>query len=192
MTKRNYQMIKMAEQQMANVHQMAEEQLKQQGEEREGNDEKTKELVAQLIENEKRELDEAIKQSLAEEDKRKRMEVIEEEELKRAIQQSLITQDENQQQKKEEPKIEAPKKEEPKKIIPNIISSNINIQYEGKVKPVEEVKPNQEVKPEKKQEENIKPEGQKFYLESSNTFSIESSVQNPYANLESIKKSNLV
>ena len=33
MTKRNYQMIKMAEQQMANMHQMAEEQLKQQGEE---------------------------------------------------------------------------------------------------------------------------------------------------------------
>ena len=196
MTKRNYQMIKMAEQQMANMHQMAEEQLKQQGEEREDNDEKTKELVAQLIENEKRELEEAIKQSLAEDDKRRRMAAIEEEELRRALQQSLITQEENKQapneeNKNKEPKKEEPKKEEKKKIVPNSISSGISIEYAGQPRPVPEVKPIQEINPEKKKEDNIKPEGQKgFFLEASNNFAIESSVQNPYSNLNSIQKSN--
>ena len=117
MTKRNYQMIKMAEQQMNNMQQMAEEQLKEQGDIRDGNDEKTKELVMQLIENEKKELDEAIKQSLAEEDKRRRMAAIEEEELRRALQQSLNENPipQNIEEKKEEPKKEEPKKEEPKK-----------------------------------------------------------------------------
>jgi hypothetical protein len=118
MTKRNYQMIKMAEQHMNNVQQMAEEQLKEQGDIRDGNDEKTKELVAQLLENEKKELDEAIKQSLAEEDKRRRMAAIEEEELRRALKNSLMVQEKQKEEpdvKKDEPKKDEPKKEEPKK-----------------------------------------------------------------------------
>jgi hypothetical protein len=110
-------MIKMAEQQMNNMQQMAEEQLKEQGDIRDDNDEKTKELVMQLIENEKKELDEAIKQSLADEDKRRRMAAIEEEELRRALQQSLNENPipQNIEEKKEEPKKEETKKEDPKK-----------------------------------------------------------------------------
>jgi len=188
MTKRNYQMIKMAEQQMNNMQQMAEEQLKEQGDIRDDNDEKTKELVMQLIENEKKELDEAIKQSLAEEDKRRRMAAIEEEELRRALQQSLNEnpipqniEEKKEEPKKEEPKKEEPKKEEPKKVFLGSISSPINIEYAGQ-------KPKEEIKPEKKQEEKIIPQ-QKYQLQSSTSIVIDSK-PNPYSNLEQVKKSN--
>ena len=181
-------MIKMAEQQMNNMQQMAEEQLKEQGDIRDDNDEKTKELVMQLIENEKKELDEAIKQSLAEEDKRRRMAAIEEEELRRALQQSLNEnpipqniEEKKEEPKKEEPKKEEPKKEEPKKVFLGSISSPINIEYAGQ-------KPKEEIKPEKKQEEKIIPQ-QKYQLQSSTNIVIDSK-PNPYSNLEQVKKSN--
>ena len=81
MTKRNYQIIQMAE------NQMKEENEKQNPpqEERKGI---TPEIIAQMLENEQNEINEAIKQSLADEDEKRRMAIIEEE-LKRTIKQSL-------------------------------------------------------------------------------------------------------
>ena len=117
MTKRNYQIIKMAEQQMANAQKMAEEGQEQNKEEENyNNEQRTKELVAKLLEEEKKEYDEAIKQSLAEEDRRRRIAAIEEEELRRALKNSLMV-SEKQKEQKDEPEIkkEEPKKSEPKK-----------------------------------------------------------------------------
>ena len=78
MTRRNYQIIQMAEKQMK------EENEKQNPpqEERKGI---TPEIIAQMLENEQNEINEAIKQSLADEDEKRRIAIIEEEELKRAI-----------------------------------------------------------------------------------------------------------
>ena len=106
MTKRNYQIIQMAEKQM------------NQEKEKENNDGKsglTPELIAKMLENEQSELNEAIKQSLDEEEEKRRIAILEEEEMKRAIKQSLMQSKKEQAQKKEEPKKEEPKKEEPKK-----------------------------------------------------------------------------
>ena len=144
MTKRNYQII-----------QMAEKQMNQENEKKKGNEGTgiSPEVVAQMLENEQNEINEAIKQSLADEDEKRRIAVIEEEEMRRAIKQS-IEQSKNEQrekqkqkQKKEEPKREEhkkvepkkeePKKEEPKKFVPNIISNNVNFQYSGELNPEE-------------------------------------------------------
>ena len=166
MTRRNYQIIQMAEKQMK------EENEKQNPpqEERKGI---TPEIIAQMLENEQNEINEAIKQSLADEDEKRRIAIIEEEELKRAIKQSLkqskIDQKKKENEKKEEPKKEEPKKEEPKKEEPKkeepkkeepkkeepkkeepkkeepkkftpIISSQSNFQYSGIEKPEEKKK----------------------------------------------------
>ena len=179
MTKRNYQIIKMAEQQMANAQKMAEEGQEQNKEEENyNNEQRTKELVAKLLEEEKKEYDEAIKQSLEEEDKRRRIAAIEEEELRRALKNSLMV----QEKQKEEPEIkkEEPKKEPQKKIVPNVISSVSNFQFEGLSKPEKNEKPTQETKPEIKPEikkSNPLPQN-KFVLQSSNlSIQIQS---NPY------------
>ena len=189
MTKRNYQIIKMAEQQMANAQKMAEEGQEQNKEEENyNNEQRTKELVAKLLEEEKKEYDEAIKQSLEEEDKRRRIAAIEEEELRRALKNSLMVQEKQKEEpeiKKEEPKKEEPKKEETKKepqkkIVPNVISSVSNFQFEGLSKPEKSEKPPQETKPEIKPEikkSNPLPQN-KFVLQSSNlSIQIQS---NPY------------
>ena len=188
MTKRNYQIIKMAEQQMANAKNMPEGKKEEINEyyNNEQSEQKTKELVQKLLEEENKELDEAIKQSLEEEDKRRRIAAIEEEELRRALQKSLINQEENAPPKKEEPEIKKEvKKEEPKKFVPSI-SNQINFGFEGQVKlPKEEKK--QEIKPEIKKEQTILPSSQKgFILESSNA-NVEIS-SNPYK--KSINKPN--
>jgi len=171
MTKRNYQIIKMAEQQMTNAKNMAEEKKEEvqvQAFNNEENEQKTKELVKKLLEEENKELDEAIKQSLEEEDKRRRIAAIEEEELRRALQKSLMSQEEKEPPKKEEPEIKKEvKKEEPKKFVPSI-SNQINFGFEGQVKPKEEEK-KPEIKPDIKKEEEMLPSSQKgFILESSN------------------------
>ena len=189
MTKRNYQIIKMAEQQMANAQKMAEEGQEQNKEEENyNNEQRTKELVAKLLEEEKKEYDEAIKQSLEEEDKRRRIAAIEEEELRRALKNSLMVQEKQKEEpdiKKDEPKKDEPKKEEPKKepqkkIVPNVISSVSNFQFEGLSKPEKNEKPPQETKPEIKPEikkSNPLPQN-KFVLQSSNlSIQIQS---NPY------------
>ena len=188
MTKRNYQIIKMAEQQMANAKNMPEGKKEEINEyyNNEQSEQKTKELVQKLLEEENKELDEAIKQSLEEEDKRRRIAAIEEEELRRALQKSLINQEENVPPKKEESEIKKEvKKEEPKKFVPSI-SNQINFGFEGQVKlPKEEKK--QEIKPEIKKEQAILPSSQKgFILESSNA-NVEIS-SNPYK--KSINKPN--
>ena len=189
MTKRNYQIIKMAEQQMANAQKMAEEGQEQNKEEENyNNEQRTKELVAKLLEEEKKEYDEAIKQSLEEEDKRRRIAAIEEEELRRALKNSLMVQEKQKEEpeiKKEEPKKEEPKKEETKKepqkkIVPNVISSVSNFQFEGLSKPEKNEKPPQETKPEIKPEikKSNPPPQNKFVLQSSNlSIQIQS---NPY------------
>ena len=189
MTKRNYQIIKMAEQQMANAQKMAEEGQEQNKEEENyNNEQRTKELVAKLLEEEKKEYDEAIKQSLEEEDKRRRIAAIEEEELRRALKNSLMVQEKQKEEpdiKKDEPKKDEPKKEEPKKepqkkIVPNVISSVSNFKFEGLSKPEKNEKPPQETKPEIKPEikkSNPLPQN-KFVLQSSNlSIQIQS---NPY------------
>ena len=122
MTKRNYQIIKMAEQQMENAQSMKQQKQEQeQPKEIIGDpDQKTKELLIKLMEEENKDLDEAIKQSLVEEDKRRRIAAIEEEEMRRAVQMSLMNTDEKPQEKKEEEKKPEPekKKEEPPKEAP--------------------------------------------------------------------------
>ena len=152
MTKRNYQIIKMAEKQMENAQKM-EEEGKQEGGDGKSGDEKTKELVAKLLEEERQDYNEAIKQSLEEEDRRRRIAAIEEEELRRALKNSLVAnpqkeepeikkeepkkeepkkeEPKKEEPKKEEPKKEEPKKEEKKKIVPNVISSVSNFQFEA-------------------------------------------------------------
>ena len=186
MTKRNYQIIKMAEQQMTNAKNMAEEKKEEvQTFNNEQNEQKTKELVQKLLEEENKELDEAIKQSLEEEDKRRRIAAIEEEELRRALQKSLINQEEKEPPKKEEPEIKQEKKEvkkeEPKKFVPSI-SNQINFGFEGQVKPKQEEK-KPEIKPDIKKEEEMLPSSQKgFVLESSNININVEHHPNPYNN----------
>ena len=189
MTKRNYQIIKMAEQQMANAASMEKEQKENLSPEE--SEQKTKEYVAKLLEEENKELDEAIKASLAEEDKRRRIAAIEEEEMNRALKNSLMTNPEpNDIPKKEEPKPE-PKKEEPKKFTP-VISSAVNLEISGYMKPPETKKPPEEekpeIKPEIKIEKKLAPSEQKgFVLESSNINIAIDSQENPYAKNSSIK-----
>ena len=186
MTKRNYQIIKMAEQQMENAQNMVESQ-KQEGDKEVGkdNDQKTKEYIAKLYEAEKKDYNEAIKQSLEEEDRRRRIAAIEEEELRRALKNSLVANPENEKPKKEEPVIkkeeikkEEPKKEEKKKIVPNVISTVSNFQFEAQAKPETKDKPPEETKP-VVNKSNIEPQ-KKFVLEASNNVNIEIGI-NPYS-----------
>ena len=189
MTKRNYQIIKMAEQQMANAASMEKEQKENLSPEE--SEQKTKEYVAKLLEEENKELDEAIKASLAEEDKRRRIAAIEEEEMNRALKNSLMMNPEpNNIPKKEEPKPE-PKKEEPKKFTP-VISSTVKLEISGYMKPPETKKPPEEekpeIKPEIKTEKKLAPSEQKgFVLESSNINIAIDSQENPYSKNSSIK-----
>ena len=182
MTKRNYQIIKMAEQQMENAQNMKEGKQEPPISQEEG-EQKTRELVAKLLEEENKDLDEAIKQSLAEEDKRRRIAAIEEEEMRRALQMSLANSEiqeipkqeepKKEEQKKEEPKKEVPKKEEPKKFVPNVISNVSNFQFDGEIKPDKK----EEKKPKEVIPQNNAPN--KYVLEASN-----SNIQiqlNPYA-----------
>ena len=166
MTKRNYQIIQMAEKQMnqekekeANENENENENLNNQE-----RNELPPEIIAEMIENEQSDLNEAIKQSLADEEEKRRIAIIEEEEMRRAIKQSLEQSKKEQKQKekekkdepkkeipkkeepkkeepkKEEPKKEEPKKEEPKKYVPNVISNSSNFQLSGELKK-EENKP---------------------------------------------------
>ena len=154
MTKRNYQIIQMAEKEMNQEKEKEKRILNEdQNPNNEGNTGLTPEIYAQMLENEQSEINEAIKQSLADEDEKRRIAIIEEEEMRRAIKQSLEQSKKEQKEiqkndkkkeeskkeetKKEEPKKEIPKKEEPKKeeskkFVPNIISNNTNFTFSGK------------------------------------------------------------
>ena len=128
MTKRNYQLIQQMEEQMEKIQQ--EQNAKKQEEierqvrienqkqgntksEREIEEEKQRILLHQFLnQEEEEELQKAIQQSLEIQDEKRRIQVIEEEELRRALKQSLL--ESNNQKKKEnlETKKEEPKKEE--------------------------------------------------------------------------------
>ena len=145
MTKRNYQIIQMAEKQMNQENENQSKSLNQEGNQNapqendsgQNRNELNPQIVAQMLENEQAELNEAIRQSLEDEEEKRRIAVIEEEEMRRAIKQSLETskkenekkkeeeermkrekEKEQEQAKKEETKKEEPKKEEPKKEEP--------------------------------------------------------------------------
>ena len=198
MTKRNYQIIQMAEKQMK---QESENQTKNQTQnennqvENEGgqmNNELNPQIVAQMLENEQAELNEAIRQSLEEEEQKRRIAVIEEEEMRRAIKESLVSsRKENEKKKeeeklkkeepskKEEPKKEEPKKEEGKKFTPTI-SNNINFQFSGEMKP-QENKPNPNptvVSANKGFQLQVSSKAEDFGITQSNT-EIKNTIKNP-------------
>ena len=181
--------------------------------EKELEEERQRMLLYQLLnQEEEKELQEVIKESLQMEEEKRRIAVIEEEELNRAIKKSL---QESQKPKKEEHKKEEPKKEEPKKPLFAIHKNdNFNIENLEKEKEKEEKKP---VLPPKKQNEfsiinndlfqysgslpkEEKPDnpvniisankGFEFQIDSNkNNFGIES--QNPI-NISENKKENLI
>ena len=167
MTKRNYQIIKKIEESMA--LQQNEKEIKQKEEmerkqsqnrnktEREIEEEKQRRLLHQFLnQEEEEELQKAIQKSLELEDEKRKIAIIEEEELKRALKQSLLdsvkakpsTEEKKpevkNEEKKSEAKIEEKKseakieekkpKQEPKKEE-FIIDKNEEINFEKKEKP---------------------------------------------------------
>ena len=172
MTKRNYQIIKKIEESMAlqqkekemkQIEEMEKKQNETQGRnksEREKEEEKQRRLLHQFLNQEEEEdLQKAIQKSLEIEDEKRRIAIIEEEELKRALKQSLLdsvkakpsTEEKKpeikneekkpevkKEEKKPEPKMEEKKpKQEPKKEE-FIIDKNEMINFEKEEKPVTE------------------------------------------------------
>ena len=154
MTKRNYQLIKRVEEQMAKKQKEAEKKKQEELErqlkienQKKGNkktnreieEEKQRILTNQLLhKEEEEELQKAIQQSLEIEDEKRKMQIIEEEELNRAIKQSLLdsksnTKVENTEKEKPIPKKEE-KKPEPKKEEFKIENNN-TFNFESKEKP---------------------------------------------------------
>ena len=160
MTKRNYQIIKKVEESMALQQKEKEIKLKEEMEkkqnenagknktEREKEEEKQRRLLHQFLnQEEEEELQKAIQKSLELEDEKRKIAIIEEEELKRALKQSLLdsvkakpTTEEKKpevknEEKKSENKIEEKKpKKEPKKEE-FIIDKNETINFEKKEEP---------------------------------------------------------
>ena len=143
--------------------------------EKEIEEERQRQLLYQMLnQEEEQELQEVIKQSLALEEKQRRIAVIEEEELNRALKQSLL-EAKKQQEKEEAIKKEEPKKEEKKK--PDYqISKNENFGLENQPK---EVKP---IPPPKKPIT--------FIASSSNSFQFSGSIPNKEENIE--KPTNII
>ena len=129
MTKRNYTLIKKVEEQMDKAKKDIEKKKQEELErklkienqkkgniktDREIEEEKQRILLNQLLhKEEEEELQKAIQQSLQIEDEKRKMEIIEDEELKRAIKQSLLDSVRAQPEKKEEKKEKNEKVEEP-------------------------------------------------------------------------------
>ena len=204
MTKRNYALIKRFEEQIAQEKKEIEEkkleeererqkELEQQKiqeeinaninnaegrekTEREKEEERQRALLFQMLnQEEEKELQEVIKQSLALEEENRRKAVIEEEELNRALKQSLL-ESTNPPNKPEEPK-----KEEPKK--PDFqIQKNDNILYYNQPKPKPKEEP-KEVPPSKKPIV--------FATTSNNSFQFSGLVQNNEEKKD-IKPSNII
>ena len=158
MTKRNYQIIKKIEESMA--LQQNEKEIKQKEEmerkqsqnrnktEREIEEEKQRRLLHQFLnQEEEEELQKAIQKSLELEDEKRKIAIIEEEELKRALKQSLLdsvkakpsTEEKKPEVKNEEKKSEAKIEEKKPKQEPKkeefIIDKNEEINFEKKEKP---------------------------------------------------------
>ena len=163
MTKRNYQIIKKIEEQIA--QQNEEKQKKAQEEiekkiknesksktDREKEEEKQRVLLNQLLNQEEEEdLQKAIQKSLELEEEKRKIAIIEEEELKRALKQSLL--DSVKPQTKNDEKKE-----------------------KGEKKPEPEPEPKQEKKPEpepKKEEKKPEPKKEEFTIEKNDMFNFE-------------------
>ena len=143
--------------------------------EKEIEEERQRQLLYQMLnQEEEQELQEVIKQSLALEEKQRRIAVIEEEELNRALKQSLLEakkqKEKEKELKKEEPKIEEKKKPDYQ------ISKNENFGLENQPK---EVKP---IPPPKKPIT--------FIASSSNSFQFSGSIPNKEENIE--KPTNII
>ena len=164
MTKRNYQIIKKVEESMALQQREKEIKLKEEMEkkqnenagknktEREKEEEKQRRLLHQFLnQEEEEELQKAIQKSLELEDEKRKIAIIEEEELKRALKQSLLdsvkakptTEEKKPEVKNEEKKSEnkteekKPKKEPKKEEF--IIDKNETINFEKKEEPKAEI-----------------------------------------------------
>ena len=177
MTKRNYNLIKKVEEQMEKSKK--EKEIKEQEEierqlkienqkkggkktDREIEEEKNRMLLNQLLhKEEEEELQKAIQQSMQIEDEKKRIEIIEDEELKRAIKQSLLDsvrpvednnkKDDKPKEKEKEKKQETKKEEkkpEPKKEVFSIEKNN-TFNFESKETPTQNMNTPIETKVEK-------------------------------------------
>ena len=156
MTKRNYQLIKKIEEEIAKQQQEREKKKQEEIErqlrienqkkgstktEREIEEEKQRILLHQFLnQEEEEELQKAIQQSLEIQDEKRRMQIIEEEELKRAIKQSLLESVKPQEGAKVEIKNEE-KKPEPKKEEFSIEKKDM-FKYENKETPKTTVETN--------------------------------------------------
>ena len=166
MTKRNYALIKRFEEQISQQKKEIEdkkveeekqkeiEKEKEKEKEKEnGNKEKTEKeieeerqrmlLYQMLNQEEEKELQEVIKQSLAMEEEKRRIAVIEEEELNRALKQSLMESTNPISKKEEEPKKEVPKK------LDFQIQKNDTFLFENQPKPIQKEEPKQIPQPKK-------------------------------------------
>ena len=129
MTKRNYQLIKRAEEQMdqekKEEQKKKEEELKKQAEMenqknktitgKEKEEEENRKLLNQLLyKEEEEELQKAIQQSIQMEEEKKKIAIIEDEELQRALKRSLVDAVRAPPEKNEEKKKEKEIKQEPK------------------------------------------------------------------------------
>ena len=156
MTKRNYQLIKKIEEEIAKQKQEREKKKQEEIErqlrienqkkgntktEREIEEEKQRILLHQFLnQEEEEELQKAIQQSLEIQDEKRRIQIIEEEELKRAIKQSLLESVKPQEGAKVEIKNEE-KKPEPKKEEFSIEKKDM-FKYENKETPKNTVETN--------------------------------------------------
>lgn len=158
MTKRNYQLIKRLEEELAKAQGIKQTPVQPEVPKKEANndnnaklpnetdEEMQRRLLHQFLnQEEEEELQKAIKKSLEEEERKKKLILQEEEELQRAIKQSLLDSEKNKEKKEEQNK-EAKKqvfsieksqnfkfenKEPEKKPIMNIISSSTNFEFSG-------------------------------------------------------------
>ena len=204
MTKRNYQLIKRVEEQMAQakkeIEMKKEQEMKKKIQienqkkgiiktDKEIEEDKNRKLLNQLLYKEEEEdLQRAIQQSLQSEQEKKKIQIIEDEELKRAIKQSLLdsvrAQPQNNEKEKEVKKEE--KKEEkpiaPKKQEFKIEKNNMfNFSEEVPVKPMNTPLTEDELEP--KKEKPFKPsyiisasKGSEFQIEGKKT---EFGISNP-------------
>ena len=224
MTKRNYQLIKKVEEEMAKQQEEREKKKQEEIErqirienqkkgntktEREIEEEKQRILLHQFLnQEEEEELQKAIQESLAVQDEKRKIQIIEDEELKRAIKQSLLESVKPQEgekiqikneEKKPEPKkevftiekkdmfnfeqkeeIKTPAATNPKNTM-NSISSNTNFQFSGNVKKEEEKpnKPSQIFSASKGFEFQIESKKNDFGISSSTATNISNISQNP-------------
>lgn len=218
MTKRNYQLIKRVEEQMAQakkeIELKKEEEMKKKilienqkkgitKTEKEIEEEQHRMLLNQLLSKEEEEdLQRAIQQSLQSEQEKKKIQIIEDEELKRAIKQSLLDSVRAQPQNDGEKKKEKEEKKEEKPIIQKKEEFKIekkdmfNFSEENPVKPKNSTLTKNEL--ETKEEKQFKPsyiisasKGSDFQIEGKKAeFGISNAKQNKKTEFQIEPKNN--